>query len=445
MIPMPTQISGAQFLAARRRAFLWDQARVGKTGAAIIAADYILARTILVVTTASGRGVWRKAFPAWSALGRTVKVLGVDAAKQQTEVGIVSWGSLHHLPAAISKRPDLIILDEDQKAVSPEAERTQHIYGRPIEDGLRMLTDAAIVRPADRVWHLSGNPVPHDLSNGWARMRASCPERLQADARKDWPDVTRFWDFAKRYTTYRMKQLPNFQSVPVFFGGKNEIELRARLDGMFLRRTQADVGIRPPSYELLPLVVSEKVRREANGDVDQGKVLGAMERGETRELEMHLGTLRRVHGMIKAKLVADAAREEFDSGLEKLVIAYWHKDVGDYLEQAMRRFGVIRLDGSTSAKAREGCEAAFRQKSKRVFLAQLVAASEAIDLSPSNELWFCETSFSPLHFDQMSKRITNVAQTRNTFVRVCAIEGSIDEMLQECVRRLWAPIRQVVN
>ena len=82
----------------------------GKTGAAILAADYILARSILVVTPASGRGVWRRAFPAWQSIPRRVSVIGADAP-QPTDVCIVSWGMLDKVVRSIGKRPDLIILD----------------------------------------------------------------------------------------------------------------------------------------------------------------------------------------------------------------------------------------------------------------------------------------------------------------------------------------------
>jgi len=432
MTPLPHQLAGAKWLAGKQRAFLWDSPRVGKTGAAILAADAIMAKSILVVTTASGRGVWRKAFPTWSALDRRISVLGTDPANVETDVAIVGWGSLENIPGAIAKRPDLIILDEDHKAVTPGAARTRRVYGE-------------IVRPGDVCWHLSGTPAPHDLGNMWMRMRASCPERLAADAARGWGDVTDFDDFKARYCVKRMKRLPSNEWIEVVFGGQNEAELRARLEGMYLRRTQEDIGIRPPSYELLPLIVSERRRRECDGDLDRGSVIAAIEDGNTRELDMHLGTLRRVTGAIKAHEVVDAVKEEFDCGLEKLVLAFWHKEVGDILATGLSRFGVVRLDGATSPKERETAEVRFRQKANRVFLGQIVAAGEAIDLSPANELWFVETSLTPKDMGQMALRITNIGQKRNCFVRVCCIEGSIDEALQATLMRLWASIRKVVN
>ena len=106
---MTTQLIAADFLARRQRAFLWDSPRVGKTGAAVIAADYIGARSALVVTTASGRGVWRRAFPAWQTIPRRVRVLGSDP-EGSTDVwrcllGHAVVDSPRHSPAPRSDHP----------------------------------------------------------------------------------------------------------------------------------------------------------------------------------------------------------------------------------------------------------------------------------------------------------------------------------------------------
>jgi SNF2 family DNA or RNA helicase len=442
MIPMPTQAEDSVWLAGRRKAFLWSSPRTGKTGTAILAADLVLAKTILVVTTASGRGVWRAAFPAWSAIPRVVRVLGSDPSGQ-TDVGIVSWGQLAAIPGAIGARPDLIILDEHHRACNPEAQRTQHVFGTPLNDGAILNLRGAIVQRADRVWMLSGTPIPHDLGNIWIAMRALFPERLAAT--KKLPDVSTYGAFRDRYCIMGMKKLSNGQRIPIVLNGKNGDELRGRLEGTFLRRTQADVGIRPPRYEILPLIVSPADRREIMKVPNERKILAAAEAGKTHELEMELGRLRHVTGLIKARAVASAVKEEFENGLEKIVLAYWHRDVGDVLETLLQPHGVVRLDGSTLPHAREQVEKRFRSPANKVFLVQIEAGCEAIDLSPADELWVVEYATSPRQMDQISKRITNVGKDRNCFIRACAIEGSIDEKLQATLIRLWQSIMEVVG
>ena len=277
-------------------------------------------------------------------------------------------------------------------------------------------------------------------------MRSSCPERLLADDQRDWPDVTRFEDFRSRYCIVRMKQISRFNKIAVVIGGRNESELRDRVGDFMLRRTQKDIGIRPSVYELFPLVVSNAVRKQVDGDLDKTAILKAAELGATKELEMELGPLRRLTGNIKAQAVVEAVREEFNNGLNKIVLMYWHKEVGDVLEAGLEQFEPLRIDGATLTKDREKYELAFRgNTNNRVMLGQIQAAGEAVDFSSANELWFVETSFSPKDQAQAAMRITNVNQTRNTFVRVCCIEGSIDEALQASLLRLWTAINGVLK
>ena len=276
--PKPTQLSGAVFLANRRRAMLADLPRCGKTGAAVIASDYILANDILVITTSSGCGV-----------------------------------------------------------------------------------------------------------------------------------------------------------------------LRARTEGFFLQRTQKDVGILEPDYEIMPLDVRGAAEAIAAPRIDARQVLKAAEDGDTKSLEMHLGPLRRLTGEIKAHAIVEAVVEEFDAGLNKIVLAYWHKDVGDILQAGLARFSPARLDGATPKAIRTNMEQAFLRNPKcRVFLGQIQAAGEAIDLSAAQNLIFVETSPVPKDMLQMGLRVTNHSQQQRPLVRVATLDGSIDDALQRILMRKWAAIREVL-
>ena len=444
MTPMPTQITGAQFLAARHRALLADEPRVGKTGAAIIAADMIIAKRIDVITTASGRAVWRRGFATWSKFGRSVGIVGVDKDAVNCDVRIFSYNGATTF--ASRRDNDLVILDESHNCKNPEAKRTEAILGKSMAGGARMFNANAFVSPTTKAWFLTGTPLPHDPSDIWTTMRSSCPDRLLADDTRDWPDVTRFEDFRHRYCIVRMKKISNFNKIPVVIGGKNEGELRERLGDFILRRTQRDIGIRPSVFELFPLIVSPTVRKQIDGDLNKTMILDAAKKGDTSLLNMELGPLRRLTGNIKARCVVDAVKDEFASGLDKIVLMYWHREVGDVLQAGLEKFNPLRIDGSTPTAEREQFELAFRNnKENRIMLGQIQAAGEAVDFSSANELWFVETSFTPKDQAQAAMRITNVNQTRNTFVRVCCIEGSIDEALQASLLRLWTAINGVIK
>lgn len=435
--PYPTQLSGFPWLSARKMALLADEPRVGKTGTTIMALDDCFDDKVLVVTTASGRAVWRRGLKVWSPFNRK-------------NVRIVGWGELRNptLRSELLKTTwDRLVLDESHYAKDFEAARTRAVYGTLTDGGLGLNKSAALISKAKAVWCLTGTPIPHDPSDLYPMLRALFPDRLKADPARGWPtDVTKYEDFLNRYVVWRPKKISNWRSIIVKMHGKNEDELARRLDGVKLLRTQADAGIRPPVYETMPLEVSARTLRDLEGDLKAGEVLAAAKKGDTRKLDMHMGPMRRLTGEIKARAVAEAVIEEFETGLDKIVLAYWHKEVGQILKEGLAKYGVVMLDGSTSNKAREAAEQSFlHDKNTRVFLGQIEAAGEAIDLSSSAMLWFVETVFSPKAMKQMSLRITNHTQERQAIVRVCVLEGSIDEALQEILLRLWSTIRKVLK
>lgn len=454
MTPLPTQLSGALFLAKRKHALLADQPRVGKTGAAIIAADYIMAEKILVTTTSSGRSVWRRGLPEWSAYGRKSQIVSADHPKlnANTPCAIVSWSAItnNKVRAELLKRDwDLVIGDEDHYAKNFEAKRTQAFYGDLIDDGATLNQRNAICSRAPVVWPLTGTPLPNSLFDMYPRLRALAPERLQGNSSKQWPDVTRESVYKARYCKVRPMKIGHgcyARYVDVVVEGRNEAELRARLDGFMMLRTQAEVGIRSPIYETFPLLVTDRQRATIEPpDGVLAEILAAAEDGNTKKLDMHLGPLRRLTGEIKAKLIVDAVKEEFECGLDKVVLMRWHTETGRIIREGLAKYGVVTLDGSTSARDRLAAEDSFRNNPNvRVFDAQIQAAGEAIDMSAAALLIFVEASFVPKDMKQASLRITNHTQTRQAVVRVAVLEGSIDEAAQTILLRKWSSIREVL-
>lgn len=451
MIPFPHQIEGSKFLAERTFAILGDDPRVGKTGTAIMAVDTVGAKSILVVTTASGRAVWRRGFADWSVMDRPTTIMG-DPETTLRAVTIVGWPSINrasYRSPLLQRDWDVLILDESHYGKSFEAARTRAVFGDLDRDGAALLRRAALASRAKRVWCLTGTPMPNSPFDLYPMLRAGAAGRLLADASKGWPDVTVQGEFKKRYCQIKPKKIGvgyMARWIDVIVGGKNLDELRQRCDGLILRRTQQDVGIRPPIYETMPLIITQ-FQRKAISDAagEKEAILAAIESGNTKDTEMHLGPLRRLTGGMKADAIVEAIAEEFESGLDRVVLAYWHKEVAEKLIVGLSKFGVVGIDGSTPPAKREENVAAFQKGKARVFLAQIAAAGEAIDLSSAAELIFVEPSFIPKDMKQMSLRITNHTQTRQARVRVATLEGSIDDAIQTSLLRKWSAINEVLT
>lgn len=343
MKPMPTQIAGAEFLASRSTALLADQPRVGKTGAALLAVQKVGGRLpTLVVTTASGRAVWKRAVKDW--LGQEAWIVGVG--KRDCEpFYVVSWDQIRQAKvyALLSScQFGIAILDESHRAKNPETATTRAVYGKFSKHGdcvAKGLVDRAMFK-----WCLSGTPAPHDLGDLFPMLRALAPGLLcGSDEAPDtpsgsWPRVMSFDAFRNRYCVMRPKKLSAWRTIMVVMGGKNEAELRERIGDWMLRRTQKDVGIRPPVQELMPLMVSAAHRRELVADRDTREIVEAIESGSTRELEMELGPLRRLTGRIKAEAVVAAAMYLAMTSCHDFARLRWHSSM-----KMMSFFGRIRL------------------------------------------------------------------------------------------------------
>ncbi len=430
LTPLPHQIAGAEFLAARQTALLADAPRVGKTGAAILAADMVGAERILVVTTASGRAVWNRAFKQWSVYNRNVHVAYLstagDAGVKKADVVIIGWAGVINMPVGDW---DLIILDESHYAKNFEAKRTLAVFGPG-----RLCSS-----PGTRVWCLTGTPIPNAPNDLYPMMRALCRDRLDG--------VDDYQAFLNRYCVVRKKRISPWKQIDVVVGGRNLDELKARLDGFWLRRTQQDVGITAPVYDLLPIHVSAAERRRIEAEAgDAAEILAAADTGETQSLEMHLGPIRRITGALKAAGVAEAAKDEFEGGLDKIVLMAWHREVTASLTSLLSAYNPVLVDGSTTPAAREKAQDRFRDDPEcKVFVGQIAACGEAIDLSAAADLIFVESSFVPKDMAQAALRITNHGQKRQPRVRVAALEGSIDEALQEILLRKVATNKQVMQ
>lgn len=445
MIPRPTQLTGAAFLADRARALLADEPRVGKTGAALIAMDYAMAGRTLIITTSSGRPVWARAVPAWSAMGRRVQIMK-DTLDPKADTVVVSWGSItqpNTRSALLHGGFDVVIPDEAHYAKNFGAKRTQALYGGLLDSGRHLDNNHAIAAAQRHIWPLTGTPYPNSPFDIYPHLRALQPDCLRAH--DGMPDVIREQDFMHRYCIVKMKKLSAWKRIPVIIGGRNAEELKARVGGFLLQRKQADVGIAEPVREIMPVPGAASLRRELEGVVSDMLRQRVKAGQDIEDLQLELAEIRRVTGAVKAKAVVDAVKEEFDCGLDKVVIAFWHKEVGALLRDGLSTYGVVGIDGSTPTNKRAEAEQRFlSDPNTRVFLGQIKAAGEAIDLSSSAELIFAETSIVPADMKQMSMRITNYTQSRLPRVRVAALEGSIDEALQQILLRKWSAIREVL-
>jgi len=414
---LPHQREGVEFLkSSPKHALLYDEQRVGKTGQAIVASGELGLKRILVVTTVAGVGVWKHQWPKWDTWGRTPV--------------IVPWSQISKPKYAkvLAQRYDAIFVDESHYAKNPKAKRTQRMFGRLYGD--KILQTGTIAWQTDRIWCLTGTPMSHDPRDLFVALKALFPHVLLGNGVL--PDVSTYSRFQQQYCVTVLRKYGR-QMVPVVIRGRNTGELNSRIKGLFLRRRQSDVGIQPAWWDQLFFTLTPSEKAFLEREISTAAIRSAIAKGNWAAAERNLAQTRRVTGSFKAHHVIPAAIEFCETYPdEKLVIAYWHEAVGTLLEEGLAKLRPVRVDGSVTGDERSRRVYQFTDDSKaRIFLAQIAACGEAIDLSAASEMWFAESVFTPSQMAQMGSRITNLNQPKQCLVRVVTLEDTVDELIQD--------------
>jgi SNF2 family DNA or RNA helicase len=393
--------------------------RVGKTAQAGAACGFVGAERVLVLGPASARAIWPREWKRLEASGYFP--FGTPALQFRSYTEIARRGSLDDLR---DWEPDTTIIDEAHRCKSPSALQTQKVLGHRKEVGL--------VR-GPRVWALSGTPAPNDPSELYTVCARFWPRAVHAAA------VGSLSRWRERYCSF-FERRTSWGSAFRITGAKNEDELRRFLfdEGRMLRRTFEQVAedLSPLNWgtewvESTPSVLRELAQLEGWSDAALSL---ALEAEELPRQDEHIMRARRLIGIFKAQRLAPDLLWQFMEGAfgEKLVVIAWHREALDVLqgtfESTLGASRVTRIDGSTSPAIRERNLQRFQTDPDcRVFVGQLQACKEAIDLSAADHMALVEAAWSPGDNKQVGNRLRNPDKHRPCFVTTYGLTDSFDE------------------
>lgn len=420
------QRTGAKFLAENPAAFLADEQGLGKTIQVIAACDMLGLTKVVVICPAIAKINWRREFEKWGTVEREVKVFSYDKMTQSKEVR-----------NEIAKfEPDVIVLDEAHYLKNRQAKRTKYLYGQFCRgDGL--------VRFADRVWLLSGTPLPNDVSDFWTHLKAI------------WQYPLNFTD----YTLYFCKTW-NGQFGLKVLGNKAErmAEFKTILSSILLRRKAENV-----LKELPPLWWQDTVV-EVDGWSDMAHVESDHERQAVElilqnavtqgdlsdklgEIAPHMASLRRLTALAKAKpIAAQLAGELRDNAYEKVVVFAYHKAALEALREGLAEFNPAYIVGGLGNQERQAEIDRFQTDATcRVFIGQITACSTAITLTAANQVVFAEMDWVPAVNAQASKRCHRIGQSKPVIVRSFALANSTDEVVARTLAKKAQMISEALD
>lgn len=420
------QRTGAKFLAENPAAFLADEQGLGKTIQVIAACDMLGLTKVVVICPAIAKINWRREFEKWGAVEREVKVFSYDKMTQSKEVR-----------NEIAKfEPDVLVLDEAHYLKNRQAKRTKYLYGQFCRgDGL--------VRFADRVWLLSGTPIPNDVSDFWTHLKAI------------WQYPLNFTD----YTLYFCKTW-NGQFGLKVLGNKAERmgEFKTILSSIMLRRKAENV------LKELPQLWWQESVVEVEGWDDMAHIENEQERAAVElilqnavtqgdlsdklgEIASHMASLRRLTALAKAKpIAAQLAGELDDRAYEKVVVFAYHKAALEALREGLAKFNPAYIVGGLGNQERQSEIDRFQTDATcRVFIGQITACSTAITLTAANQVVFAEMDWVPAVNAQASKRCHRIGQSKPVIVRSFALANSTDEVVARTLAKKAQMISEALD
>jgi len=368
--------------------------------------------SIKVVCNASAVSVWENEFDQqWVLFDRPqIEVMSYD-----------KWVTRMKDKSARDFRCDVMIGDEVHYAKN---ETTQ-----------RAIALELVANRATYAWGLTGTPALNNNAEMYNLLRIFAPGALEGIRSK--------YEFWTRYSYVR-----DTEWGPKPTGFKNMAELRARLKGHVLRRTEDEVNLNLPPVRWGEIALRAPGVELSDKDVARiRQAMGTVEVGGAPREDESLSRTRRLIEVAKAKPLAAYLKDELAStGPDhKLVIFGWFNEALNIIEDELRPFGVCRIAGSTSKAARAAAVHDFQNGSDRVFVGQILAAGASITLHAANQLVFLGLDWVPGNNAQAARRVRRRGQKRPVLIRTATLLGTLDPIVQEVVARKTKDILSVWN
>ena len=423
----PYQQEGARWLTSKSHALLADEMGLGKSAQAIAAVDALASpNPTLVLCPAVARINWSREFAKFSKHGWRGNVLltGASAFDPSAPTTICSYDLATANAAVLSSLSSVqwgsLILDESHYLKSTDTKRTLAVLGK-----------GGLVHRAVRTWALSGTPAPNYPNELWPVLYTFGATRLMYEQFVERYCVT-------RHTPYGTK----------ICGGRNISELRARIAPWILRRRKAEVMTDLPPILFSGMVVEAGPVPEGYipaGDLEsmaelEPKVAARLDPDALPTAGAVNSEVRSWHrwvGLQKVEPVAELISAELAAGgYRKIVLFAVHRGVIAELKKRLAPFGAVSLHGGMTPEKRDASIRRFMSRDDcRVFIGQTTAAGTAISLTAAYQVVFVECDWVPATNQQAAMRVHRIGQTMPVTVRVIGLAGSLDERIQETLRR----------
>jgi SNF2 family DNA or RNA helicase len=433
------QLAGVEYALARPHALIGDAPGLGKTFQAIMISNAIEAKRTLVVCPASLRLNWEREIWKCSTIPNvtTYPILkGRDGVSLDHDYVIVSYSLLTNpsiLNAIMAGTWDHLILDEAHALKDPKGNKRTQVVCAP----------DLLPSVVGRITMVSGTILPNQPIECYNAMRLlnwDSIDRMSLGAFREQyyalgSGYVRgpMWDEAKQCNVSKVHWSDSVRNVP-----QNLDDLQFRLrDNLMVRRLKEQVlhELPPKQWHPFPLQVTADIRRAMkHPGWKQAEKLYEMDHAAFDSgvpIDGEIATARRMLGEAKAPLVVDYIKQLLEEGVQKLVVSAWHHTVLDYLRENLAQYGLVYMDGKTSAKKKQAAVDQFQTDEEvRVILGQMLPLGEGWTLTAAQDAVFAECDWVPGKNDQLLDRIHRFGQEGDYIIgHVPVVPDSIDERI----------------
>lgn len=408
--PMRQQIAASSFMTLNPRCFILLDMGLGKTLAALWAADYLmregLIRKALVMSTLSGldvtwqREIYRNFMHRNSIVVHGSKQQRVAALAEDVDFYILNYHGLLVVHDWLVKRDDfdLVILDEGAMLRNSQTQ----IYKK----------FKAWLRPEQKLWVLTGKPCPNGPQDAWALARLVSPSRVPQF-------FTRWKDMTMRKVSM-FKWVPRENSTQLMFDALQPAIHYAKKDCLdlppvtFSDRQVELSSLQKTYYQMMKskliIYAQEHQITAVNAAVLLGKLLqiccGAVKTDAGEYLSLDL---------TPRLTVLDELFEE--SNAKVLVFVPYTGAFRAVAAHVSKHKRIVQVDGSISRNKRRELFSQFKDDDKiEGMVAHPQVASHSLNFTEADMIvWF-----SPIHsldiYDQANERMARPGQKLATSI-----------------------------
>ena len=265
---------------------------------------------------------------------------------------------------------------------------------------------------------MTGTPLPNRPRECYTIMRALCWEAI---------DFMTYDQFQHRFNP--SLRLPSGKTMERR-GRLPELQMRLRCNIM-VRHLKKDVlkDLPPKRYELVYVEPTGGIRKVLKAEsllgIDPTDLLSAQFSAEGA-----VATVRREMGEAMAPRVIEHVVTMLEGGVKKLLLFGHHRGVLAALETALSGYGLVKIIGGTPVGQRQEIAETFQEDPRvRIFLGQMQAAGEIIDLYAASHVVLAEPSWVHKDNEQCVKRAHRYGQKSSVLAQFLVAEGSFSEVV----------------